>query len=150
MAFKKGGEPWNKGAGRANAHKDGLNTFKRLLEGPKVDRRTSLYRALHDKEQELARALGGDPSPQEQAIIADVVKTMLYIGTLDEYLMNVEGGIVKGGKVLPVVDTRTQLAGHLRRALETLGLKRVSKTLSVTDLLNGHDQTAANDNAHAS
>lgn len=88
MPFKKGNEPWNKAVGNQNARKHGLNTFKRLLEGPKVDGRTSLYKVLREKEQELATALGGDPSPQEKILIADAVKTQLYVGTLDEYLMN--------------------------------------------------------------
>jgi hypothetical protein len=91
MAFKKGDEPWNKRTGNVNARKHGLNTFKRLLEGPKVDGRTSLYKALRDKEQELATALGGDPSPQERMLIVDTVKTMLYVGTVDEYLMTLNG-----------------------------------------------------------
>jgi hypothetical protein len=127
MGFEKGNQPWNKAVGNQRARKHGLNTLKRLLEGPKVDGRTSLYRVLREKEREFADALGGDPSPQQRCIINDAVKTMLYIGTLDEYLMSLDGGIVKGGKVIPVVETRTQLAAHLRRDLEALGLERRAK-----------------------
>jgi hypothetical protein len=88
---------------------------------------------LREKEQELITALGGDPSPQERLIIADAVKTLLYIGTLDEYLMALDGGIVSKSKVIPLVDTRTKLAGHLRENLRALGLHRRVKTPSLHD-----------------
>jgi hypothetical protein len=45
---------------------------------------------MREKELELITALGGDPSPQQQAIIADCVKNMLYIASLDNYLMGIE------------------------------------------------------------
>ena len=89
-----------------------------MLSGSKIDGRTALYRVLREKEQELITALGGDPSPQERLIIADTVKTLLFIGTVDEYLMSLDGGIIKGGKMVPVMESRTSLASHLRRNLE--------------------------------
>ena len=89
-----------------------LNAYRRMLSGSKIDARTALYRVLREKEQELITALGGDPSPQEKLIIADTVKTLLFIGTVDEYLMSLDGGIIKGGKVVPVVESRTSLASH--------------------------------------
>src|SRR6266550_3224295 len=53
-------------------------------------RGSSLFKALRLKEQEIITALGGDPSPQEQAIIADSVKNMLYIASLDNDLYGIE------------------------------------------------------------
>ena len=50
-----------------------------MLNGKGLDERTSLFKAMREKEQELITTLGGDPSPQEQAIISDSVKNMLYI-----------------------------------------------------------------------
>lgn len=41
--------------------------------------------------------------------------------------MTLDGGIVRGGKVIPVIESRTQLAAHLRRDLEALGLERKVK-----------------------
>ena len=76
----------------------------------------------------LDSALGGDPSPQEKAIIADTVKTLLYIGSLDAYLMGLKS-IVRKGRVHNVLIERTRLAGHLRENLKTLGLKRVPKEI---------------------
>ncbi len=114
--------------GNKNAMRHGLYSLKAMLNGDGLDRRTSLYHALRDKEQELASALGGDPSPQEKAIIADAVKTMLYIGSLDAYLGGLKS-LVRKGRVHNVLIERTRLAGHLRENLKTLGLKRMPKEI---------------------
>ena len=123
MAGKRArsGPPGNK-----NAVKHALYFYKRLLSGDGLKRSTALYRAIAEKEQELVSALGGDPSPQERAIIGDTVKTMLYIGSLDAYLAGLKN-LVRKGRVHNVLIERTRLAGHLRENLKTLGLKRVSK-----------------------
>jgi len=39
-----------------------------MLSGGRLDARTSLYKVLREKEQELTAALGGDPSLQERII----------------------------------------------------------------------------------
>jgi hypothetical protein len=60
MAGKPGrsGPPGNK-----NAIRHGLHAYKAMLNGDGLDERTSLFKALREKEQELITALGGDPSP---------------------------------------------------------------------------------------
>ena len=131
----RGGPPRN-----TNAVKHGLYAYQAMLNGKGLDERTSLFKAMREKEQELITALGGDPSPQQQAIIADSVKNMLYVASLDNYLMQLKS-LVRKGKPHPVLAIRTQLSAHLRENLKTLGLKRVSKTVTITDLLNGHDET---------
>ena len=127
-----GAPPKNK-----NALKHGLHAYKAMLNGNGLDERSSLFRALRSKEQELVTALGGDPSPQEQAIIGDSIKNMLYVASLDNYLMSLKS-LVRKGRTHPVLSIRTQLSAHLRENLKTLGLKRVSKALTVQDLLNQH------------
>lgn len=129
------GKPGRSGPpGNKNALKHGFHTYKAMLNGDGIDQRTSLFKALREKEQELKTALGGDPSPQEQAIIADSVKNMLYIGSLDNYLMGLKS-LVRKGRPHPVIAIRTQLSAHLRENLKTLGLKRVVKSLSMHELL---------------
>ena len=125
MAGKRGrsGPPANK-----NAMRHGLHHYKRLLSGDGLKRSTALYHALAAKEQELVTALGGDPSPQEKAIIADTVKTLLYIASLAGYLMGLKS-LVRRGRVHPALTERTRLAGHLRENLKTLGTKRVAKEI---------------------
>jgi len=76
----------------------------------------------------------------------DSVKNMLYIASLDNYLTGLKS-LVRKGKPHPVLAIRTQLSAHLRENLKTLGLKRVSKALTVTDVLNGQDEAAATQNA---
>ena len=74
----RSGPPGNK-----NAVKHGLYVYQAMLNGKGLDERTSLFKALCDKEQELVTALGRDPSPQQKAIISDSVKNMLYVASLE-------------------------------------------------------------------
>jgi len=139
-----------KAKSKFNALKHGLHAYKAMLNGNGLDERSSLFRALRSKEQELVTALGGDPSPQEQAIIGDSIKNMLYIASLDNYLMSLKS-LVRKGRAHPILAIRTQLSAHLRENLKTLGLKRVSKALTVQDLLSDHsddkpEEAAANAN----
>jgi len=112
----------------------GYYMLKAAINGPGLDKRTSLYRALTEKEAELISALGGDPSPQERAIISDTVKTLLFLGSIDHYLQGLKS-IVRKGRVHPVVIERTRLADHMRVNLTTLGLKRITKTLTLDEVL---------------
>ena len=125
MAGKRGrsGPPGNK-----NGMTHGVNVLKAMLNGDGLDRRTSLYHALRDKERELASALGGDPSPQERSLISDSVKTMLFLSSLDTYLIGLKS-LVRRGRVHPALTERTRLAGHLRENLKVLGMKRVAKEI---------------------
>src|SRR2546422_9291039 len=113
----RSGPPQNK-----NAMQHGLHFYKRLLSGDGLKRSTALYRALAAKEQELVVALGGDPSPQEKALIGDTVKTMLFIGSLDHYLLGLKS-LVRKGRPHPVIAERTRLATHMRDNLKAIGLK---------------------------
>ena len=133
-----GGPPGNR-----YALKHGLHTYKAMLNGNGLDERTSLFKALREKEQELVTALGGDPSPQEQAIIGDSVKNMLYIASLDNYLMGLKS-LVRKGRPHPVLAIRTQLSAHLRENLKTLGLKRVAKSLTLNEILTKDDDQQGN------
>jgi hypothetical protein len=131
--------------GNKNAVKHGLHAYRAMLNGDGLDERSSLFRALRSKEQELVTALGGDPSPQEQTIIGDCIKNMLYVASLDNYLMSLKS-LVRKGRAHPILAIRTQLSAHLRENLKTLGLKRVSRALTVQDLLSDHsdDKPSAN------
>jgi len=96
-----------------NAVKHGLYAFRRVLNGKGIDERSSLFKALRAKELEFIAALGGDPSPQELAIIQDSVKSLLYIGSLDNYLLELRS-LVRKSRPHPVLAIRSQLASHLR------------------------------------
>jgi len=126
--------------GNKNAVKHGLYVYKAMLDGNALDQRSSLFRALRDKEQEFIVALGGDPSPQERAIITDTVQTLLYRSSLNTYLMGLKS-LVRKGRPHPVLDMEIKLAAHLRENLKTLGLKRIAKTLTLDDILNEDQPT---------
>src|SRR4030095_6481177 len=112
----------------------GLYMYREMLNGGNLDRRSGLYHALREKEQELIDALGGDPSPQERAIISDTVTHLLFKGSLDRYLMQLKS-LVRKGKVHAVVAERTRIGAHIRENLKTLGLKRVVRTKSLDEIL---------------
>ena len=138
--FDKGNKHGNRvGQGNTLAVKHSLWRLRRML-GSKLDHRTTIWKVLCEREDELATAIGGDPSPQERSIIADAIKTQLYVATIDEYLLRIEGGIIKQGKVISVVDTRTKLASHLRENLRAIGLHRRVKQASLTEILSAHDE----------
>src|SRR5262245_48130815 len=95
--------------GSRNHWVHGLYYYKDLLNGDGLDQRSSLFRALRLKENELITALGGDPSPQERVLISDSVKVMLYVSSCDNYLMGLKS-LIRKSRPHPVLAIRTQLA----------------------------------------
>ena len=130
-----GGAPF----GSRNAWKHGLRYYKRLLSGDGLKKSTAIYHALAQKEAELIAALGGDPSPMERAIIGDTIKHMLFAGSIDHYLLSLKS-LVRKGRLHAVVGERTRIGAHIRENLKTLGLKRVTKTLTLQELLEQDDE----------
>ena len=108
----------------------GLYMYREMMNGGNLDRRSGLYHALREKEQELIEALGGDPSPQERAIISDTVTHLLFRGSLERYLLGLKS-LVRKGRVHVVVAERTRIGAHIRENLKTLGLKRVARELDI-------------------
>src|SRR4030095_11569813 len=108
-----------------NAMTHGLKHYRRLLSGDGLKKTTSLYHALREREKELIDALGGDPSPQERIIIADCVKNILFIGSIDRYLMGLKR-LVRKGHAHPVLTVRTSLSRHLQENTRTLRVKTVA------------------------
>jgi len=83
--------------GSQNNFKHGYYALKVKLQGKDLDKRTALYHALMEQENELIAALG-DPSPQERILIDDTVKHMLFAASLDRYLIQLKS-IVRNGRV---------------------------------------------------
>src|SRR5262249_23244597 len=123
--------------------KHGKNQLMRLLSDGGPKKSTALYRVIAAKEQELIASLGGDPSPQELIIIKDTIKTMLFKGSLDRYLMGLKT-LVRRGRVHGVLAERTRLAAHERENLRTLGIKRaVKEPNSIDDYMSRADADEA-------
>lgn len=112
-----------------------------------MDGRSAISKWLRAREQDYIAALGGDPSPQEKVIIGDTVKTMLYVATVDHYLMGLKS-LVRKGRVHGVLIERLRLAAHLRENLKTIGLKRIQKTLTLAELLAQGDDGEGQDEDH--
>ena len=118
----------------------GLYMYREMMNGGNLDRRSGLYHALREKEQELIEALGGDPSPQERAIISDTVTHLLFRGSLDRYLLGLKS-LVRKGRVHVVVAERTTIGAHIRENLKTLGLKRVTRQRTLEEILSEPEES---------
>lgn len=141
----RGGKPGRSGPpGNKNRQTHGYYTLVATLNKGHLDKRTLLGRYQMEKEDELAKALGGDPSPQQSILITDTVKTMLYLGCLDTYLVSLKSAVRKG-RVHPVLSERFRLAGHIRENLKTLGLERRVKVSSLAEVL-AEDEPSHNGN----
>jgi hypothetical protein len=116
--------------GYKNHLQHGLYTLRSMLKGETLDKRSSIYRALVEKEQELISALGGDPSPQQRIIIADTVKHLLFMASIDSYLLSLKS-LIRKGRLRAVVPERTRIGAHVRENLRALGLQRVPKDLDI-------------------
>jgi hypothetical protein len=80
--------------------------------------------------QDLLSALGGQDatSPQEQALVDLVVRTKLYVDSIDAWIME-QPSLVQARRksILPVLRERQTLADSLARLLGQLGLQRRAK-----------------------
>ena len=61
--------------GNLNGVTHGGYALKGRLNGTRLDRRSALFKATMARVQEYVGTLGGDPSPQELALIHDTVWT---------------------------------------------------------------------------
>jgi len=101
-----------------------------------IDRRFAVGKALAKWRADLIRDLGGDVSTQESAIVDLAVKSKLMLDSIDVWLLT-QPSLVNSRKrsLLPVVKERQALADGLARYLAQLGLKRVSRDLSLDDYI---------------
>jgi hypothetical protein len=125
--------------GNQKAVKHGIHGLKRMRRSGKLDKRTTFGRAFEARRVEYVAHLGGDQlSAMELAIVEDTVWTDFYTAAYDLYLSSLKS-IIRKGRPHPIVDARTRLSAHRRENLKTLGLKRVAKTLSLTEILAKHE-----------
>jgi hypothetical protein len=92
-----------------------------------IDKRTSAERALVEWRREMIEDLGGDDevSAQQRAIAGLVVRTKLYVDSLDAWIMSQPSLVLARRRaVLPVLVERQRLADSLARMLGQLGLER--------------------------
>ena len=134
--------------GNHNRTRHGLHAVtqlaKRLGADRALDKRTAMGKALTRWRQEVVDDLGGaeNISAQQSVIIDLAVKNKLILDTIDRWIFRQPSLIDKRKRaLLPVVRERQSIANALAEYIDRLGLKRVSKTLTVTDLLNDGEQS---------
>ena len=116
----------------------GLNALKarvKIRGLSAIDIRTLAGRALVEWRRELLEALGGEGtvSPQRRAIVDVIVRTKLYIDSLDAWLVEQPSLIQKKRRaVVPVLKERQQLADSLTRQLAHVGLERLQRDVVPT------------------
>ena len=136
--------------------KHGLYRTKKALKdlGNKtIDRRTVTGKALAEWRSNLVRDLGGDPSTQQSALIDLAVKSKLLLDSVDSWLLTQQSLInAETRSLLPIVRERQVLADALARYLTILGVKRVSKEISLSDYVSEkygqQDSSKSKSNVH--
>jgi hypothetical protein len=93
-----------------------------------IDSRTSAARHLISWRDELITALGGDPTPQQLALIELCTRARAILDHVDNYVLSLDSLVNKRGrKLVPIVSQRTALADHLSKLLAQLGLSRIAR-----------------------
>jgi len=134
----KSGPPGNK-----NNLKHGYYSLIKLVKSRHgaLDKRTILGKMVIETARQLEADLGGDLSTAQKMLIQDVAIDTLLLQALQARL---DVAPIRKGKIHPVYTLRAQLISQRREHLKLLGLKRVAKTLSLTEILAADH---ANDNS---
>jgi hypothetical protein len=141
----RSGPPGNKNAlgGKANL-KHGYYSLVRLVKNRRgaLDKRTILGKMVLETVRQLETDLGGDLSTAERMLVADVALDTLLLQALNNEVADAQPIIYgkEGLKAHPVYQLRAQLIAQRRESLKLLGLKRVSKQVTMSDLLSGNSE----------
>jgi hypothetical protein len=103
-----------------------------------IDRRMVAARTALSWRAELLKDLGGEAevSAAQLALVDVAVRTRLYLDHVDAVLMERASLVIRGRRLLPLVEQRQRLAEGLARLLGQLGLERRAKPVpSLRDFL---------------
>jgi hypothetical protein len=91
-----------------------------------IDRRTAAAQHLLGWRRELLEDLGGEAavSAAQLALVEAATRTRLYVDHCDAVLMARQSLVVRGRRLLPLVEQRQRLVDSLARLLGQLGLER--------------------------
>jgi hypothetical protein len=114
-----------------------------------IDRRTVAARSMLDFRADLVAALGGekDLSPQRRRLVDMTMRAALILDHVDAWIAEQRSLVNQRSRtLLPIVTQRTQLADHLARLLDKLGLDRVpQKVPTLAEYVNAHEATGTLD-----
>jgi hypothetical protein len=105
----------------------GLHTMRRTLTTlttSRLDGRSKVAVAARMFKADVAADLGGNLSRAQEVILEDAAQTWVIRSALDDYIMRQGSLVTKKRALLPVVRERMQVAEHLAKQLERLGLER--------------------------
>jgi hypothetical protein len=112
----------------------GLHTLRRTLRTlttVKIDGRSALAVAVRTFKADIGRDLGDDLSRAQQVILEDTAQTWIIRQELDDYISRQPSLVTKKKAILPIVRERVQVAEHLAKQLDRLGLERRAKHLDL-------------------
>ena len=101
-----------------------------------IDRRTAAARGTLAFRRELVAALGGeaDLSPQRRKLVDMAARASLLLDHMDAWMLGQRSLVnARTRSLLPVVVQRQQIADHLARLLDKLGLDRIPQKINLTD-----------------
>jgi hypothetical protein len=107
--------------------KHGLHAMRRTLTTlttSRLDGRSKVAVAARMFKQDVSADLGGNLSRAQEVILEDAAQTWVIRSALDDYIMRQGSLVTKKRALLPVVRERMQVAEHLAKQLERLGLER--------------------------
>ena len=130
----RGGPPGNK-----RALKHGYYSLIKLVQSRHgaLDRRTVLGKMVVETMRQLEEDLGGDISTAQKILVQDVAIDTLLLRALQARL---DVAPIRKGKIHPVYTLRSQLISQRREHLKLLGIHRVAKVASLTEILSQHDE----------
>jgi hypothetical protein len=116
-----------------------------------IDRRTAAARETLAFRSELIAAQGGDAalSPQRRRLTDMAVRASLVLDHIDAWMLSQRSLVnARTRSLLPVVVQRQQIADHLARLLDKLGLDRIpQRAETVEDYLSRRLRDTGDDEA---
>ncbi len=91
-----------------------------------IDRRTAAAQHLLGWRRELLEDLGGEAvvSAAQLALVEVATRTRLFLDHVDALLLARPTLVIRGRRLLPLVEQRQRLADGLLRTLQALGLEK--------------------------
>lgn len=126
-------------AGNQKGLKHGYYSLVRFISkrGGALDKRTILGKMVLETAHQLEADLGGDLSTAQRMLVEDVALDTLLLRGLNRKIADVKP--IRKGRINPAYGLRAQLISQRREHLKLLGLKRVAKTPSLTEILANDD-----------
>jgi hypothetical protein len=95
----------------------------------RVDGRSRVAVAVRQFRADITADLGGSLSRAQEVILEDAAQAWVIRSALDDYIMRQPALVTKKRALIPVVRERMQVAEHLAKQLDRLGLERKAKTV---------------------